>query len=96
MTVRSRDLRFLCTIAVVLVWSARPAHAYIGPGAGFAAAGSVFVLLTTFLLAIGIVLIWPFKAAVRALTMPRRGEAKAKRVVVIGLDGSASMVYSEL
>jgi predicted AlkP superfamily phosphohydrolase/phosphomutase len=87
MTVRSRDLRSLCTIVLVLAWSARPAHAYIGPGAGFAAAGSVFVLLTTFLLAIGIVLIWPFKAAVRLVTMPRRGNTKAKRVVVIGLDG---------
>ncbi|MEE2939025.1 MAG: alkaline phosphatase family protein, partial [Planctomycetota bacterium] len=61
--------------------------AYIGPGAGFAAAGSVMVLLGTFLLAFGIILIWPLKAAVKLVTRPRRGDAKAKRVVVIGLDG---------
>jgi len=84
---RSRDLRYFLTIVLVLAWSAPSAHAYIGPGAGFAAAGSMFVLLGTFVLAIGIILIWPFKAAFRLVTMPRRGKAKVKRVVVIGLDG---------
>ena len=64
-----------------------PAHAYIGPGAGFAAAGSVLVLLGTFLLAFAIILIWPFKAAIRMVTAPRRGKSKVKRVVIVGLDG---------
>jgi len=63
------------------------ALAYIGPGAGFAAAGSVFVLLGTFLIALGIILVWPFKAAIKMVRRSGRGEAKAKRVVVIGLDG---------
>jgi predicted AlkP superfamily phosphohydrolase/phosphomutase len=80
-------LRFGLAIAIVLAWTAPSAHAYIGPGAGFAAAGSLFVLLGTFVLAIGIILIWPFKAVVRVFTMPRRGHAKVKRVVVVGLDG---------
>jgi predicted AlkP superfamily phosphohydrolase/phosphomutase len=87
MLLRVRSPRSLVVIAIAVVLSAPSAHAYIGPGAGFAAVGSAFVLLTTFLLAIGIVLIWPFKAAVRLVTMPRRRNAKAKRVVVIGLDG---------
>jgi len=66
---------------------ASPALAYIGPGAGFAAAGSVLILLGTFLLAFGIILIWPLKAAVR-LALPRKGsKPKVKRAVIIGLDG---------
>ncbi len=46
--------------------------AYIGPGAGFAAAGSLLVLLGTFALAFGIILIWPFKAAIKVVY--RRGK----------------------
>jgi predicted AlkP superfamily phosphohydrolase/phosphomutase len=45
------------------------------------------VLVGTFFLAIGIVLIWPLKAAVRLFTLRGRGVAKVKRVVVIGFDG---------
>ena len=49
--------------------------AYIGPGAGIAAAGSVMVLLGTFLLAFGIVLIYPIKVVARAISSI--GKAKA-------------------
>lgn len=63
------------------------AHAYIGPGAGFAAAGSVLVLLGTFALAFAIILTWPLKAAFRLVTSKKRGPAKVKRVIVVGLDG---------
>ncbi len=79
--------RRLLACACALVSLGAPAHAYIGPGAGFAAAGSVLVLLGTFLLAFAIILVWPFKAAIRMVTAPRRGKAKVKRVVVVGLDG---------
>jgi predicted AlkP superfamily phosphohydrolase/phosphomutase len=61
--------------------------AYIGPGVGFAAAGSVLVLVGTFFLAMGVVLLWPLKAVVRLITFRGAGPAKAKRVVVLGLDG---------
>ena len=54
------------------------ALAYIGPGAGFAAAGSVFVLLGTFLIALGIMLVWPFKAAIKMVRRSGKGEAKAE------------------
>ena len=60
---------------------------YIGPGAGFAAAGSVLVLLGTFLLAFGIILIWPLKAAFRLVGGKSKAKAKVKRMVVVGLDG---------
>src|SRR5688572_3374222 len=61
--------------------------AYIGPGAGFAAAGSVLILAGTFLLAVGIVLVWPFKAAIRLVQLRGRPKAKLERFVVLGLDG---------
>jgi hypothetical protein len=74
-------------VPLVAIGLASPSLAYIGPGAGFAAAGSVLILLGTFLLAFGIILIWPLKAAVR-LVLPRKGsKPKVKRAVIIGLDG---------
>ncbi len=63
------------------------AFGYIGPGAGFAAAGSVLILAGTFLMAIGIVLVWPFKAAYRFVQMSGRPKPKVKRFIVLGLDG---------
>ncbi len=61
--------------------------AYIGPGAGFAAAGAGMMLVGTFFLAIGVVLLWPLKAVVRLVTPGKHGPQKFKRVVVIGFDG---------
>lgn len=60
---------------------------YIGPGAGFAVAGSFLVLLGTFLLAFGVILIWPLKAVYKTARRFGRAKAKVKRVIVIGLDG---------
>ena len=83
-----RPLLRLSCAALVLAGLAQPALAYIGPGAGIAAAGSLLVLVGTFFLAMGIVLIWPIKAVLRIFTtMGRRGKAKVKRVIVVGLDG---------
>src|SRR5262245_48965272 len=76
-------MRRTLAIALVLVIAAPSALAYIGPGAGFAFAGFSLALVGTFLLAFGIILTWPFKAAVRLMTPVRRGPIKARRVVVI-------------
>ena len=82
-----RGLLPLALLALAPAAAEAATLAYIGPGVGFAAAGSVLVLVGTFFLAIGIVMIWPLKAVVRAFTHRQKGEAKAKRVVVVGLDG---------
>jgi len=62
--------------------------AYIGPGAGFAFAGSLVVLLTTFALAFATVLTWPITFVWRMIRVgnPYKN-AQAKRIVVLGLDG---------
>ncbi|MDJ0786980.1 MAG: alkaline phosphatase family protein [Myxococcota bacterium] len=68
--------------------AAEQAHAYIGPGAGFAFVGSLAVLLVTFAIAFAIILTWPLRLAYRLITVgdPYKN-AKAKRVVILGLDG---------
>jgi hypothetical protein len=64
------------------------APAYIGPGAGFALGGSFLFALAGILLAFTAVLVWPVRLVARSLR--GRGKlrnAKAQRVVVLGLDG---------
>ena len=87
MPATSRTRKVLLATTCALALATPPVVLYIGPGAGFAAAGSVLILLGTFLLAFGIILAWPFKAAYRAVTFRRPTGAKAKRVVIVGLDG---------
>jgi predicted AlkP superfamily phosphohydrolase/phosphomutase len=84
--VRTRLL--LAIASAVLLLPASPAQAYIGPGAGFAFAGAAFVLLTTLALVVFTLLTWPFALLYRWVRIgnPYKN-AKAKRVIVLGLDG---------
>ena len=84
---RKRNLRVGAFVALACALTASPASAYIGPGVGFAAAGSVLVLLGTFLMAFGIVLLWPVKAVVRLFIRRGLAKPKVKRMIVVGLDG---------
>ncbi len=74
--------------ALVALCGPTPAHAYIGPGAGFAFAGSLLALLAAVGLAFGSILLWPFTVVYRWLRVgnPFRN-AQAKRVIILGLDG---------
>jgi predicted AlkP superfamily phosphohydrolase/phosphomutase len=83
----TRSLRRLGLVSFGSLLAASPAMAYIGPGAGFAAAGSLLVLLGTFVLAFGIILIWPLKAAAKLITLRGKSKASVKRMIVVGLDG---------
>jgi len=81
-----RSLTALGLVALLTLPS--PAYAYIGPGAGFAFAGSMMVLLTTFALAFVTVATWPITFVWRQVRVgnPYKN-AQVKRVVVLGLDG---------
>jgi predicted AlkP superfamily phosphohydrolase/phosphomutase len=74
-------------VGVALAYPAA-ANAYIGPGAGFAFAGSLLAMIAAFALAIGTILLWPFTVLYRWL---RVGDpfkhAQAKRVIIVGMDG---------
>jgi predicted AlkP superfamily phosphohydrolase/phosphomutase len=64
------------------------AHAYVGPGAGFAVVGSLAVVFITFFLAFGSLVSWPFRALRRAIKARHlRGPAEIRRAIVLGLDG---------
>src|SRR5689334_13335098 len=77
----------LLSAAVALVW-ADPAYAYIGPGAGFAFAGSLLAMIAAIGLAVGSILLWPFTVVYRWLRVGNPFKhAQAKRIVIMGLDG---------
>src|SRR5689334_21784488 len=72
---------------IVLAWPTA-AHAYIGPGAGFAFAGSLLAMIAAISLAIGSILLWPFTVVYRWLRVGNPFKhAHAKRVVIVGMDG---------
>jgi predicted AlkP superfamily phosphohydrolase/phosphomutase len=78
----------LLTVLLVLL-TASPAHAYIGPGAGFALAGSFLAAFAALFSAVVLLLTWPVRLLARALFGRRRALARSrvKRVVILGLDG---------
>lgn len=53
--------RLLRVTAMAFLFLALPAQAYIGPGAGISAVGSLLGLLGTLLLAVGVILFWPVR-----------------------------------
>lgn len=83
-------LRILGVLALgaILLSIARPAHAYIGPGAGFAFVSSFFILLLTFFLAFLTLLTWPIRWVIKSIRGRHAlAKARVKRVIVLGLDG---------
>ena len=65
-----------------------PAWAYIGPGAGFALAGSFLAIFGALLSAVSMLLFWPVRRLFRMLFRNRPpGKPRFKRVVILGLDG---------
>lgn len=80
----------LAALAVLTAFTVFPgvAAAYIGPGAGFALGGSFLFALAGMLLAMGALFLWPLRFALRRWRSRRRARhARARRVVVVGLDG---------
>jgi predicted AlkP superfamily phosphohydrolase/phosphomutase len=64
------------------------AHAYIGPGAGFALAGSLFAVFAALISAFFTMLTWPVRLVARTLLGWRAlKQSRVKRVVILGLDG---------
>jgi predicted AlkP superfamily phosphohydrolase/phosphomutase len=84
---KSARLLLLAAVLVVLL-APGTAHAYVGPGAGFALAGSFLAVFAAFFSALLLLLTWPMRLLWRAV-FGRRALAKSrfKRVVVLGLDG---------
>jgi predicted AlkP superfamily phosphohydrolase/phosphomutase len=78
----------LLLTALVVLLAPSVAHAYIGPGAGFALAGSVLAVFAAVCSAMLMLLTWPVRLVFRIL-FGRRAlrKSRVKRVVILGLDG---------
>ncbi len=67
---------------------ARPAQAYIGPGAGFAVAGSFLAMFAAIFMAILVFLTWPIRWIIRTIKHRKAfARSRVKRFVILGLDG---------
>lgn len=77
----------LVVVVVVVSWP-RPAHAYIGPGAGIALATSAFALVISMVLAALGLLFYPVRLLWRLIRRRRPPRPpRIRRAVLIGLDG---------
>jgi predicted AlkP superfamily phosphohydrolase/phosphomutase len=76
---------FTCLIAVLLPASV---FAYVGPGAGFAVAGSFFVMFVAILSAFLVLLTWPARYLIKTIRYRKvAARSRIKKTVVLGLDG---------
>ena len=83
-----KNHRLLLLAILLLVLVPSPASAYIGPGAGFALAGSFLAVFAAVFSAVLMVLAWPFRLLTRVLFRRRPpARSRVKRVVILGLDG---------
>tara|TARA_R110000823_G_scaffold31043_3_gene88717 strand:- start:392 stop:700 length:309 start_codon:yes stop_codon:yes gene_type:complete len=53
------------TLAVAMLLTAFPAHAYVGPGAGLSLLSALWAVLAAILVAVGFVLMWPIRKMMR-------------------------------
>src|SRR3954447_107185 len=81
-------IRLLILVAILVLLVPSPAFAYIGPGAGFALAGSFFAVFAAVLSALVTFITWPVRLVARMLFGWRvLAKARVKRMVILGLDG---------
>ncbi|RKY19351.1 MAG: nucleotide pyrophosphatase [Planctomycetota bacterium] len=92
-----RQIRIVLTVALWVLLASPRAEAYIGPGAGFAFAGSALILVTTMFLALGTLLLFPLRMAWRLIMIGNPFKrARVKRVVILGLDGMDPGITTKL
>ncbi len=93
---RARHAAHAFVLAAVLALPAS-AHAYIGPGAGFALISSFVTLAVAFAAAFFAAFTLPVRAAIRGWKRRRSlRRASARRVIVLGLDGLDPRICDEL
>src|SRR4051812_46730516 len=84
----TKAARFLLPAALLaLLLEPGTAHAYIGPGAGFALAGSFLAVFAAFFSALLLLFTWPVRLLWRILFRRRPPRSRFKRIVILGLDG---------
>ncbi len=78
----------LAALLLAVIFTPAHAHAYAGPGAGFAVLSSFWTLFVAFVYSAYALLTWPFRTMLRLLRR-RKAFAKAqiRRAVILGFDG---------
>ncbi len=85
---RNKTLKSLLLAALVVLLIPAKAQAYIGPGAGFAVAGSLLAIFSATLSAVLALFTWPIRYVIRAIRGRRAfARSRVKKFVVLGLDG---------
>ena len=83
---KSARATWLLLIAVIFVPAL--AHAYAGPGAGFAVLSSFWAIFVAFLYSFYALMTWPFRQLFRFLRRRNAyGKAVFERAVILGFDG---------
>ena len=81
-------VRLFFLVALLVLVLPSPAHAYIGPGAGFALAGSFLSAVAALFSTIVVLFTWPIRWVLRAIRGRRAlARSRVKRFVILGLDG---------
>jgi hypothetical protein len=86
----ARDLRrfSLFILACLTVLTPQIAHAYAGPGAGFAVLSSFWTLFVAFFYSFYALVTWPIRQLFRWFRRRKAYQkAQVKRVVIVGFDG---------
>ena len=84
----SRKALFVVSLIGLILLVPRDANAYVGPGAGFALAGSFFAMFLAMASAMILLLTWPIRFLLRAIRRKRTPtKARFQRIVILGLDG---------
>ena len=85
---RNRCLFPVLGALVVLLTIPTSAHAYAGPGAGFAVLSSFWTLFVAFFYSFYALVTWPIRQIFRWRRRRKAyGKAQVKRVVIVGFDG---------
>src|ERR1700722_16239163 len=80
-----RSTRF---VLIALIFLPALAHAYAGPGAGFAVLSSFWAIFVAFLYSFYALMTWPFRQLFRFLRRRNAyGKATFERAVILGFDG---------
>src|SRR5262245_23282214 len=75
-------------VVLALLAFSKPAHAYAGPGAGFAVLSSFWTLFVAFFYSFYALVTWPIRQVIRWFRRRKAyGKAQVKRVVNVGFDG---------
>ncbi|MHC4130885.1 MAG: alkaline phosphatase family protein [Planctomycetota bacterium] len=84
----NKKLGFLLAFLFYALAVPKQAHAYIGPGAGFAVVGSFLVMFTALLSGLLVIFTFPFRYIFRTIRGRRAfARSRTKKFVILGLDG---------